>query len=502
MVEWAGHAAYFGAGIYVLRQAGVCTPGQDFQRPSVQPASECRVPQAGGRVQAHAGDGGEHRGTEAPGAGGTGGVSASGHGASGRLGRRQGGLPYQCRGRGNAMAGGGVRKPDQRSLSAAGAGGDPTPVSVPHPGFPLRQRIGVHQPGRSEAAGEAADRVHQKPCEPQSGQRPGRGQERRRHPQADGLRTHRRRTRRSAAEVLHGTLEWVSELSSSVRVRDGKLRRTGQKKEELPGRGLCHAVRETQESPRRSRLPQRECQLRMVGSTSEPHQRYGVREEDGDGQSQPAEEGQERIADTAAVPLNLKAKGCERRTGPGSRADLAPLADAAFSGGRREGKTGGQESRHVRCLPPVCAAAYSGKTDLNTFNKQDLKIFNPATMTSQREQPDKTQNLPIKESQNTRGSRRASRWSASRVQKPRKRSAGGPPPISSDFMIIFRLENALPFALRAFTLRLAGCRGRQPAWSASYQQLRTGTQVDKLPTIEHLQAVNALAGRRIGCYEL
>src|ERR1017187_4832357 len=117
MVEWAGHAAYFGAGIYMLRQAGVCTPGQDFQRPSVQPASECRVPQAGGRVQAHAGDGGEHRGTEAPGAGGTGGVSASGHGASGRLGRRQGGLPYQCRGRGNAMAGGGVREPDQRGLS-------------------------------------------------------------------------------------------------------------------------------------------------------------------------------------------------------------------------------------------------------------------------------------------------------------------------------------------------------------------------------------------------
>ena len=157
----------------------------------------------------------------------------------------------------------------------------------------------------------------------------------------------------------------------------------GKRRRNYKARGLCHAVREAQESPRRGRLPQRECQLRMVGSTSEPHERYGVREEDGGRQSRPAEEGQERITDTAAVPLNPKARGCERRTGPGSRTDIAPLAEAVFGGGRREGNTGRRENRRVRCLPLVGVAGDS--------DEKDLKVLTTITIINQREQPDKTQ---------------------------------------------------------------------------------------------------------------
>jgi hypothetical protein len=52
------------------------------------------------------------------------------------------------------------------------------------------------------------------------------------------------------------------------------------------------------------------------------------------------------------------------------------------------------------------------------------------------------QNLPLKENQNTRPIRWASRWSATEVQKLTERTAAAPPPISADFMIILRLENA------------------------------------------------------------
>jgi transposase len=45
----------------------------------------------------------------------------------------------------------------KRELPAARAESHAAPVSLPHPRLPLRQRLGVHQPDRGQAAGEAVD---------------------------------------------------------------------------------------------------------------------------------------------------------------------------------------------------------------------------------------------------------------------------------------------------------------------------------------------------------
>ncbi len=128
---------------------------------------------------------------------------------------------------------------DQRAVSAAGAGSHTAPVSLPNPGFPFRQRFGVHQPQSGRDAGEAADRVHQIAAQPQPGQRPGGGQERSGDSQAHRLRTHSQPACRAGAEVLHGAPERVSELSPAMRLCHRNGGRTRQAATAVQAGRLC-----------------------------------------------------------------------------------------------------------------------------------------------------------------------------------------------------------------------------------------------------------------------
>ena len=157
----------------------VRTPGRDFGIALVQPAKQCGVSQGGGSVRTDATDGGVDRGTAPAGTARTAWISACGHGAPGRLGGGERGLPHQrCRYR-HAMASDRMHQQNQRAVSDPSIGSDVAPVSLPHPRLPFRQRIGVHQSQGSRVAGKTADRVHQIAVQSQPGQCPG-GREKRR----------------------------------------------------------------------------------------------------------------------------------------------------------------------------------------------------------------------------------------------------------------------------------------------------------------------------------
>ena len=68
----------------------------------------------------------------------------------------QGSVSHQCRGRSDAVAGGGRHGADQRSLADPGAGSDVAPIPISHPRLSFRQRQRVHQPHGSEAAEQTA----------------------------------------------------------------------------------------------------------------------------------------------------------------------------------------------------------------------------------------------------------------------------------------------------------------------------------------------------------
>jgi hypothetical protein len=146
-----------------------------------------------------------------------------------------------------------------------------------------------------------------------------------------------------------------------------------------------------------------------------------VCEKDGDRQSHPAAESQDRVADTAAVLLNPEARGDERRTGPHCGTLIAHLAEAGLRSGRRGRNTGGQENRRLACLPLVGA---------------------PTESVIQNER--QNQNLLIKENQNQNTNRAPEGLplvgitSSESHRKERRETTH----TFSDFMIIFRLENA------------------------------------------------------------
>src|ERR1017187_9627319 len=102
-----------------------------------------------------------HRGAAMPGPARATRLPASGHGASRRPRRSQRGIPHQRSRHGDAMGSGGMHGQNQRAVSDPGVGGDPAPVSVPHPGLSCRQWFGVHQRRCGPATGETAGGIHQ-----------------------------------------------------------------------------------------------------------------------------------------------------------------------------------------------------------------------------------------------------------------------------------------------------------------------------------------------------
>ncbi len=193
----ASYAQAVPAGLGAVRGRALRAPGGHLERACLQPAQDGRLPAPAGQ-----------RGADAPAAGGDRGAApglrAGGHGAPGRPRRGQGGLPHQRGGRGDAVPGGRLGGDDQRAAPAAGAGATVGGVPLCHPGLSLRQRLGVCQPPRGQAAGEAAGGVHQVTAAAQHRQCTVRGQERLGGAQAPGLRAHSGALR--GAPVLNFTL--------------------------------------------------------------------------------------------------------------------------------------------------------------------------------------------------------------------------------------------------------------------------------------------------------
>src|ERR1022692_1179340 len=239
----AGSPAHLATGVCGFRQAGVPEPGRHFgvahlQSPGLENLRECA-----GAHNAHPGAPGVHRRAAETGPAGATRLSAGGHGAPGSPRWQARGIPHQ-RGRyGDAMAGGGLRGDHQRKPPGAGVGEHAPPISVPHLGLSLRQRIGVYQSAGGPDAEQVIGGVHQITGLPDHRQRSGGGQKRSGGAQAYRLRPHRERACRSLAEVLHRLLQPLSELSSAVRICHGGHRSTRQAQTPLPGERLPHSLR-------------------------------------------------------------------------------------------------------------------------------------------------------------------------------------------------------------------------------------------------------------------
>src|SRR5450759_2246669 len=308
-VERAGDVLHSAARVRAVWQGGICASGADLGVSSVQSAQRSAVPQAGRRIPAHAAHSGIHRGTPQAGPAGAAGLSAHRYGASGRLGRQQGGLSHQCGGYGHTVAGSGMREPDQRSVSASGAGRDPASVSICDLGPARRQRLGVHQLRGGEAVGENAGGIHQEPGQSQSGQCAGGRQERCGHTQAYRVRLHWRRACRAATEVLHGAVKPILELPSSVRVCDGQPGCARQAQTGVQGGGLPDAIREAEGHPGGGGILEAEPQLEGLGAASDADERHRVRPQNDDGQSQVAARMQDGMPGATAVSMKALREG-------------------------------------------------------------------------------------------------------------------------------------------------------------------------------------------------
>src|ERR1035438_9306642 len=142
--ERAGDEEAAPEGLLQLPRNAIPELGADLGGAVVPTAEIGRASRAAHQVPGDAADTGVDRRAEKAGAAWAPWILAHRHGASGRPGRGQGGVPHQRGGRGDAMGSGGVGGADQRSLSATDAEGHAGAVSVPHSGLPLRQRQRVH----------------------------------------------------------------------------------------------------------------------------------------------------------------------------------------------------------------------------------------------------------------------------------------------------------------------------------------------------------------------
>src|SRR5215831_16420409 len=287
-VERTRHAAHFAASPRAVRRATLRTAGEDQRGALVQPAGEWALSQSGGGVRAnavqHCGD----RAAAQTRSAGPAGLFASGYGASRRSRRCQGGISHQCRGHSDAMAGGGLRREDQREVSATGAGSGISAISLYHSRFSRRQRVRVHPSSGGGNVAEAARRVHQEPGVPEPGQCAGGGQERRGDSQADRLRTHCVPTCRSLAEVLRRALESVAELSPALRLRHSELGPARKTATPIQDRRLPDSVRKTTIASRSGTVFETRGEFAGTGKTGVGDQRHRVCSADDRGQDQAA----------------------------------------------------------------------------------------------------------------------------------------------------------------------------------------------------------------------
>src|SRR5579872_4829605 len=291
-VERTGHAADFAARLRAVRREAVRAAGADQRGALVQSAGERALSQPGGGVRADAVHCGRDRAAAQAQSARPAGLPAGGHGASRRQRGSQGRVPHQRRGRGDAMASGGLHREDQRGVPGAGAGSGVGAVSLSHPRFSYRQRLGVYQPSGGGNVTKAARRIHQEPGVPEPGQCSGGRQKRRGDPEVDGLWTHGRPTRGDATGVLCKAPESVPELSPALRLRHGELGRARQTETEIQRRRLSDAVGETAVAAGSAAVFETRVAFAGTGETGAGHQRHRMRS--------PDERGQNQV--TAAVP--------------------------------------------------------------------------------------------------------------------------------------------------------------------------------------------------------
>src|ERR1035437_9257455 len=306
LAERAGDGAHHAARTPTVRQGRICAAGGNLRGASVQSARQRRVPQTGGEMGADASHSQQHRGAAQTRSAGTARFSTHRHRTPRRLERSQRGVSHQCGGRGDAVAGSGLRGPDQRATSPARVGGDLASVSLPDSGITSRQRLGIHQPRGGQVAQASTDRVHQKPGQSEPGQRAGGRQERGDHSQAHGLRTHRRRTCRSGTQVPHGVPKPILELSSSVWIRDGEPGRARQTAAAIQTGRLCDAIREVEELAGGGEILEGGDELCATGRGGAENERHRMGAEAGGGQRGIAAAPQERIAGRSGNELRWR----------------------------------------------------------------------------------------------------------------------------------------------------------------------------------------------------
>ena len=158
----ARHARGDAADARGVRRRALRASGRHLERPVLQPAQLHDLPAPPHHVHEDTGHCGfDRRAPQAQAEGATG-LPARRHGASGGQGRREGRVPRQPRGRGDAM---GARGDGARHLGAlprARAEGAHRGLSLQGTGLPRRQRLGVHQPqGGRDAERAPRPGVHQ-----------------------------------------------------------------------------------------------------------------------------------------------------------------------------------------------------------------------------------------------------------------------------------------------------------------------------------------------------
>src|SRR5665213_2114190 len=252
----------------------------------LQPAPVGGVSENTGTGYAHAGTPGVHRGAPQAGPERQTRLSSGGHRAPGTP-RRQARRVSHQRGRyGDTVAECRLRRDDQRAAPDSGAGGDPASVSLPDTGVSLRQRVGVSEPHSGQTSQQAAGGgVHQIACLPQHRQRAGGRKEWCGDTQTDRLRADQIGACRRVAGLLHGSVESVSELPPTVRLRQDRNQRARQTQAILPAQRLSNAVGEAEVAERLAWLPERRNHRSDADPAGAGKQRHRGSKENANGQT-------------------------------------------------------------------------------------------------------------------------------------------------------------------------------------------------------------------------
>src|SRR2546428_6734008 len=270
-----------------VRRREVPTSGGHLGIAHLQPAAVDGLPEDSGAGRADPGEPGIDRRAAPSGAEREAGLSSRGHrapGAARRPGRR---VSSQRRRYGDAVGSGGLHGDHQRTASDSRVGGDAASISLSDRGFSLRQRVGVSQlPSGRSVEQTAGGGVHQIARLSDHRQCPGRRKERGRGAQADWVWPDWRRACGGDSEVLHGLLQPVSELPSSLRIRYHRDQLAGEAQANLPPQGLSNALREAHLPKRMDRIPERGNHRRDAETAGRSAERHRGRSADAESQGE------------------------------------------------------------------------------------------------------------------------------------------------------------------------------------------------------------------------